>query len=79
VAVFVQAGNNGADVFSVQGDGRTTVAVTAKSVSAVVADSAHETYTGDVFVAKAARASSAEFFFLKVRGFMYLFAVIVFV
>ncbi len=70
--MVAQAINNSGVVFSVEGNGLTTVAVTAQSLSAVVVDSAHATYTGDVFVAKAARASSADFFLFKVLGFLFI-------
>ncbi len=55
-----------AEMFSVRGDGLTTVSMTAAGVSALVAHATHATYTGDVLVAQTTMASGSGFWLLKV-------------
>ena len=55
-----------AEMFSVRGDGMTTVSMDAAGEAALVAHATHATYTGNVLVAQATMASGAGFWLFKV-------------
>ncbi len=58
-----------AEMFSVRGDGLTTVSMTAAGESVLVAHATHPTYTGNVLVAETTTASGAEFWLFKVMQY----------